>query len=271
MKVMMNKEQFLGSGIIEQYVLGLTTQEESEMVEQFIKSHPELKKEIDILQEALHQYALEQAVPPPEHLKGKIIDEIDVHLVEEQLKKANTNAVKSVRNTRSNWFVLAMALGTLFIGFLAFSYYQQANNEQASRINLQQELEALKIACANEAQQKEAVEKLYAQITDKNTLPIALNSTLNSSQTEAVIYWNPTQQSAFINPALLPAPPDGHQYQVWADVEGVMINAGLVDLSQDSIQLLTYIAEAESLNITIEPLGGSDHPTVERLIANAKV
>jgi hypothetical protein len=35
------------------------------------------------------------------------------------------------------------------------------------------------------------------------------------------------------------------------------------------LQLINYIARAESLNITLEPLGGSEQPTVELLYVNA--
>lgn len=46
-----------------------------------------------------------------------------------------------------------------------------------------------------------------------------------------------------------------------------MISMGLLPTDKDLVAL-TYIEKAESLNITIEPKGGNDHPTVERLISN---
>jgi hypothetical protein len=42
---------------------------------------------------------------------------------------------------------------------------------------------------------------------------------------------------------------------------------GLLPTDRELVTL-TYIDRAESLNITIEPKGGNDHPTVERLISN---
>jgi hypothetical protein len=56
-------------------------------------------------------------------------------------------------------------------------------------------------------------------------------------------------------------------YQMWADVDGVMINMGLLPADADLIPV-KYIDRAESFNITIEPAGGNDHPTVENLISN---
>ena len=58
-----------------------------------------------------------------------------------------------------------------------------------------------------------------------------------------------------------------HDYQMWADVEGEMINMGVIN-TEEPLIAMTYIEDAESLNVTIEPKGGSDHPTVSRLITN---
>ena len=53
---------------------------------------------------------------------------------------------------------------------------------------------------------------------------------------------------------------------MWSDVDGEMINMGTLAPNQELIPL-KYIEKAESLNITIEPVGGNDHPTVEDLIS----
>jgi len=45
-----------------------------------------------------------------------------------------------------------------------------------------------------------------------------------------------------------------------------MIDMGVIPKNSDMVAM-TYIADAESLNITIEPAGGSDHPTVSKLIS----
>ena len=53
---------------------------------------------------------------------------------------------------------------------------------------------------------------------------------------------------------------------MWSDVEGEMIDMGLLDSNRNLIEL-KYIDAAESLNITIEPAGGNDHPTVADLVS----
>jgi hypothetical protein len=46
-----------------------------------------------------------------------------------------------------------------------------------------------------------------------------------------------------------------------------MIDMGVI-LKNEPMLAMKYIPNATSLNITIEPLGGNDHPTVERLVSN---
>ncbi len=70
-----------------------------------------------------------------------------------------------------------------------------------------------------------------------------------------------------INTKKLPQLDADHDYQMWADVDGEMIDMGVIPKNKELIAM-TYINNAESLNITIEPAGGNDHPTVERLISN---
>ena len=78
---------------------------------------------------------------------------------------------------------------------------------------------------------------------------------------------NHNDKSVFINTKQLPEIDKDHDYQMWADVDGEMIDMGVITKGQ-SLMAMNYIENAESLNITIEPAGGNDHPTVERLISN---
>lgn len=83
----------------------------------------------------------------------------------------------------------------------------------------------------------------------------------------AIAYVNVEKQAVLLNVAGLTQLPANKNYQLWADVEGEMINMGLVK-SGENVLTMKYIENSESINLTIEPAGGSDHPTVENLIAN---
>ena len=79
-------------------------------------------------------------------------------------------------------------------------------------------------------------------------------------------YVNHKNQLVLVNPKGLPALPSDQTYQMWSDVDGEMINMGTFPTDTELVSL-KYIENAESLNITIEPAGGSDHPNVEQLVS----
>ena len=80
-------------------------------------------------------------------------------------------------------------------------------------------------------------------------------------------YVNHKIKSVVINTERLPKLDPDHDYQMWADVEGEMIDMGVISKDK-TLMAIAYIDHAESLNITIEPAGGNDHPTVSRLVTN---
>ena len=84
---------------------------------------------------------------------------------------------------------------------------------------------------------------------------------------QIVNYINHKEKLVVINTKSLHMLDDEHDYKMWADVEGKMINMGLISKNA-SLVVMNYIEKAESLNITIEPKGGSDNPNVAQLIGN---
>ena len=68
----MTKEEFLKTGLCEQYVLGVTTPEENEIVEQMFKSHPELKNNCQKMEDCMGKYARNSERVPPRCLKKSI-------------------------------------------------------------------------------------------------------------------------------------------------------------------------------------------------------
>ncbi len=70
---------------------------------------------------------------------------------------------------------------------------------------------------------------------------------------------------AVIETHKMPPPPDGMVYQLWLQqpVSG-MVSAGVMPIKADQTVVLTGdAATAKAAGITIEPEGGSDHPTSE--------
>ena len=109
---------------------------------------------------------------------------------------------------------------------------------------------------------------LLAFLADPETEQHELTGNSKMPDMRLVSYVNHINKSVMVNTAQLSELSEDQDYQMWADVDGEMIDMGVIDLEQPLLAM-SYIDDAESFNITIEPKGGSEHPTVSRLIANS--
>lgn len=67
----MDKEKFLSSGLLDQFVLGLTSEKEAKIVHRYAEVFPDIKAAIISLKSALEQYARANSVEPPSGLRQK--------------------------------------------------------------------------------------------------------------------------------------------------------------------------------------------------------
>ncbi|MGS0526739.1 hypothetical protein ACU8V7_17845 [Zobellia nedashkovskayae] len=68
---------FLDSDLLESYLLGATTTEETLQVERYLSMYPEVRKTYEELQDNLETYAKMHAVKAPEALKERILSSIN--------------------------------------------------------------------------------------------------------------------------------------------------------------------------------------------------
>lgn len=265
----MDKEKFLKSGLLEQYVLGLTDEVESEEVERFAEAFPEVRSEIESMRKAMDEYARQYAVLPPEELKARMMNESEGPA--SALRRDDALKYNAAGDSGSRWGTwLARSVMALLI-VLSLSFYQNKVATSQKYEVLSREYRAFQQDCSRQQAELEGLLEIYAFLNHELTVPVRLQSTGLIPDAEAVAYLNEKQKKVFINPTHLPAPPQGKTYQMWADVEGRMINMGLVDGNSKGLQSVSFIEGMESLNITLEPEGGSEEPTVAMLCVNARV
>lgn len=262
----MDKQQFLASGLLEQYVLGLTDQEESVVVEKWLRKHPDLQKEVDAMHEALEQYSLAQGIKPPTGLRSKIIRDIEANGTE-QLLQIEPNGTGTPKVGKRSWTTyLWPVAATIALAFTLIKNNGLGHDLRSAR----EELAQTQYDCEAEARRFQAF--LGHAATQKITLP----GVATGSDVAVVVYWNPAQKLAFLDMSTLPPSPNpDKEFQIWADVEGEMINLGLLrqgkEGEENALQPIAYLNNAESLNITLEPMGGSPHPHVQDLLASKPI
>ena len=70
----MNTQEYILSGIVESYVLGLASDEERREFEQMCSQHPEVLAARNSFELAMEKQAMENAIAPATDLKSKIFE-----------------------------------------------------------------------------------------------------------------------------------------------------------------------------------------------------
>lgn len=259
----MDRKSILEKGLLTQYLLGELAREEALLLESEIQKDSVLQEKVEQLESDLEKMAMENAIAPPKGVRTSLMQAVDNDLQETTIplhKIPPRNAFNPMR------LLVAASLAALFAltSFFFYSRWQTAEENfilaQEAQQELQEELQSL----SDEMKETQAV---VSVLNNKDAIPFLLKGNSLSPEAKAVAYVNHNNKSVWVNPQALPKLSEEETYQMWADVDGEMISMGLLSTDKELIAL-TYIDKAASLNITIEPKGGNDHPTVERLISN---
>ncbi|NQZ44050.1 MAG: anti-sigma factor [Flavobacteriaceae bacterium] len=244
-------KMFLESDLLEKYLLGSTSTEESLQVERYIAMYPEVRKTYNELQENLEAFAKLHALKAPEGLKERILA-----------------SIRQERKSRFKFYRYAIAASIVACVFAGSSYFFYNQNK-----TLQQENTIVNNKIKNlEMDMKVQLEDLrnqYIVLNNPNTRRFSVMGNQKAKELKAVAYINPVKKLSYINVSHLPQLPEDQCFQMWAEVNGEMVNLGIIKQFDDKEKLLAlpYADDAISY-ITIEPEGGNEAPTVQNIVAN---
>ncbi|NNE77073.1 MAG: anti-sigma factor [Pricia sp.] len=242
---------FLDSDLLENYLLGTTNQEESLQVESYIAMHPEVREAYEELQDNLERFAKLHAVKAPEHLKEKILSRI---------RKENMAKKKFYR------FAVAASLAVLMSIGASYFFWDQNQSLQEENTIVNNKIDDLEETMR---EQLEDVRNQFIVLQNPETKKYSVQGNKKAEELKAVAYVNPVKKLSYINVSKLPHLPEDQCYQMWAEVNGKMVNLGIIQEadSQEKLLALPYSDNAVGY-ITIEPKGGNQSPTVENIVAN---
>jgi len=242
---------FLDTDLLEKYLLGTTTREESMQIERYIAMYPEVRKNYDELQENLETFAKLHALKTPEGLKAKILNRI---------KAQNTGRRKFQR------YAIAASIAAMLFAGSSYFFWNQNQNLQDENVIVNNRIRTLE---EDMKEQLEDVRNQFIVLNNPQTKKYAVNGNKKAKELKAVAYINPVKKLSYINVRNLPNLPDNQCYQMWAEVNGKMVNLGVIKNINDKDRLrpLPYAENAVSY-ITIEPQGGNNTPTVKNIVAN---
>ncbi|MBK6987793.1 MAG: anti-sigma factor [Bacteroidetes bacterium] len=256
----MDIKEYINSGVVEMYAMHALNPQEKAEFEQKLLLYPELKKELQKVQESLDDYSESHASNPRPELRAKILQSI-----ESKKQKAKVLPIRE-NNSLTYKYLIAACLAALVVSTFAswffYSRWNEAEDRYSALLNDKNQLAKNYNLVKNEYDRN--VNDLII-MRDQQSTVIQLFSTDTTKNFEARIYWNKNSHESYIDVLALPIPDEGKQYQLWALVGGKPIDAGVFEITLSGIQRVKDIPAADAWAVTLEPKGGSVSPTLDQM------
>jgi len=264
-----NIQEYISSGIVESYVLGLASNEERLEFEQLCATNAELRQAREAFEISLEQHALDNAVPAPAALKQKIWKDINLGpagapVVNMQPGDKILQPLTPVRSISFAKFLAAasviLLLGSTLLNFYFYNQYKSSAAKLEELIASNQQMATNNTIMHTKLQEYETALEI---IKDTNITVVAMRGQPVAPQSATTVYWNKQTKDVYLLVNGLPQPAAGKQYQLWAIVDGVPVDAGMLNMNEaNALVKMKNIPKAQAFAITLENTGGSKTPTM---------
>lgn len=242
------------------YALDVLTDEERELVESYLAEHPEVRTQMEEMNDAASSLPYSVSpVEPPRLVKDALMARVHAD------ERAHASRQSSRRVMRFENVFQALSTGAAVVAIL----WAVVLNVQLSR--LQNEVSLLGDALVAQSNSLEQINAKLPQVTDSTVVTISLNGTEARPDAQGQLIADPNSRSAVLVIAGLGQLEAGKTYQVWLIDGGGPKSAGIlvVDENGQGILILNSevaIGEIGWLGVSVEPDGGSEQPTGEIVI-----
>jgi anti-sigma-K factor RskA len=240
-------QQYIASGIVEQYVLGMASAEEAAEFERLCLQYPELINARIEFELSLEDKALAGAIPPPSGLKEKVLDSVSQESILRSVKQIlhSENPKGVVRKLPTMKWAIAVCI-VLLLGFITFIYILYNRNQQ-----LQTDIAQTRQKLNDIDQKRQAFEETVLPNSSvakpvKVIVPDAVPATIN-------VFWDSTNKHVYLVIRDLTPLPTTEKYQLWSITKGKSTSMGLFDAPTDEklILRLNNAQDAEAFAISI--------------------
>lgn len=277
----MNTQEYIQSGIIESYALGMASPAEMAELEQLCLQFPEIKQALNNFEIALEKNALVNAAPPPPNLKQAIFSQLNpefksaptiiesVSFSSTEESEISTTPVVSMKST-SRFLAAASIILLVISGGMNIYFYSKFKETTQQYQALV--LEKNTLQANNQIMQTKSLDMFNSMqmMTDPNMQKVSMPGIAGKESNYATVFWDKKTKDVYILPNKLPQPANGKQYQLWAIVDGKPVDAGMLS-DCAGLCKMKNIPNASMFAITLEQMGGSPTPTLSEMYVAGKV
>jgi anti-sigma-K factor RskA len=273
-----NIKEYISSGIVEGYVLGLASADESAEFERMCDEYPEVLEARNAFEQSFEKNALANAVQPPSYLKNEIFSRIQGQEPEEKSTAIPKKESIAAPVVPMGWLrYVAVASIALLIGSTLLNYYFFTRYKEYSAKYEELVLNQSQMASANKTLQTKLqdYESALNLIKDPAMAVVKMPSVPTSPNANSMttVYWDTRSKDVYLLVNNLPQPVSDKQYQLWAIIDGKPVDAGVFDISNDPVSFVKMknIPKAQAFAITLEKKGGNATPTMNAMYVLGKV
>lgn len=268
----MNIQEYISSGIIQAYVLGLASEEERLGFEKLAAIHPELQQAREAFEMSLEQHAMANGVTPPQQVKDRFLEAIRDS--SRSTSSLNPSKIITMENEKVpvrkvagtlRFIVAASVILLLVLGWLAYRANEQNKELQARNAELKHQSDSTENLLNQIAAEKEALKKSTINV-------VKMEGTHPSSKSSANVFWDSTSQSVYMVVKNMPKLPNDKQYQLWALIDGKPKDLGVFDINDEKFIIkMNNTQKADAFAISIEQKGGSPTPHMDQIQSMGKL
>jgi anti-sigma-K factor RskA len=229
----LNIQEYIQSGAIESYVLGLADEDDVAELQRLKLTHPEVAAAVDAAEKWLLDHARAHAVPAADDIRSNLL-----HMLKTEATKSDEAPRVYRIRPRNPYKYLAAACVILLLVSAAFNFYFQRKYHRAIDD--------------------------YALVSNPKVIKVPLLGVKGKEANSATLYWDTRNKYVYLDAGHLAKAPAGRQYQLWALVDGKPVDAGVLENCTGPCPLRT-VQQAQAFAITLEKTGGSPTPTLSQM------
>jgi len=256
----MDINEYISSGIIEMYVMGICSPEEKAELELLRLQHPELHIAIVQFEKDLENNLLQHCAEP-----GTATDEKILQTLQTLQPPAPVIAIASYNTAvtkKFNWLRPVAAAAILLLGISVLYNY-----------NMYKKMQEQELALAAKTKDSSLPAADYLVMKDSAITPVAMMGVAPYTLCRCTMYWDKKTGKAYIMiHHLIPSPQD-KKYQLWAMVNNQPVNVGMVnDAIRDRFIELNNVPEgATAFAVTLEDIGANKTPSMDKTFLYGKI
>jgi anti-sigma-K factor RskA len=254
----MDIKQYIASGIIETYVMGLCTSEEELEMETLRRQYPELNIAVKRYEEEIERNMQNHITLPSVETDGKIL---------EKLNSLNVPVIPiaTISNNKPQYRRMKVAAAAAIVLFAVSSFF----NYVLFKKTKEQEL------ALNEVKKNTPTLPPgdYTILNDPAITPVAMYGVGTHTICRCTMFWDKKTGKTYIMIHHLPQSSSEKDYQLWAFVDGKPVNVGIIkdEIRGRFIEMENVPAGATAFSVTLEKAGGSDAPTESQTYLRGKI